>query len=116
MFCAVFLCSLGFAFAGATRKTRCHELPDDYSRNTIRHACGATGIGAVVTFHSWRLVSASIWSPLVWRVERNQQCAIYFAFLVWDSVRARHTSAAETAARPRQGRRSRNVMTMVALS
>jgi hypothetical protein len=43
-------------------------------------------------------------------------CAIYFAFLVWDSVRARHTSVAETAARPSQGRRSRNVMTVVALS
>jgi hypothetical protein len=36
--------------------------------------------------------------------------------LVWDSVRARHTSIAETAVRPSQGRRSRNVMTMVALS
>jgi len=29
---------------------------------------------------------------------------------------ARHTAIAETAARPSQGRRSRNVMTMVALS
>jgi len=26
-------------------------MPDDYSRNTIRHACGATGIFAVVTSH-----------------------------------------------------------------
>ena len=41
---------------------------------------------------------------------------IYFAFLVWDSVCPRHTAVAETAARPSQGRRSRNVMTMVALS
>jgi hypothetical protein len=48
--------------------------------------------------------------------QRNRLRAIYFVFLVWDSVRARHTSIAETAPRPSQGRRSRNVMTMVALS
>ena len=36
--------------------------------------------------------------------------------LVWDSVRARHTAKAETAARPSHGRRSRDVMTMLALS
>ena len=36
--------------------------------------------------------------------------------LVWDSVCARHTAMAETAARPSQGRRSRNVMAMLALS
>ena len=63
---------------------------------------------------------AAIRSPLVRGAKRSQQssrlCAIYFAFLVWDSVRARHTSIAETAVRPSQGRRSRNVMTMVALS
>ena len=40
---------------------------------------------------------------------------VNFAFLVWDSVRARHTAIAETAVRPSQGRRSRNVITMVAL-
>jgi hypothetical protein len=41
-----------------------------------------------------------------------------FILLAWFgiSVCARHTSIAETAARPSQGRRSRNVMTMVALS
>ena len=43
-------------------------------------------------------------------------CAIYFASLVWDSVCACHTAIAETAARPSQGRRNRNVMIMVALS
>jgi hypothetical protein len=36
--------------------------------------------------------------------------------LLWDSVRARHTAMPETAARPSQGRRSRNVRTMLALS
>jgi len=35
---------------------------------------------------------------------------------VSDSVCARHTAMAETAARPSQGRRSKNVMTMFALS
>ena len=50
---------LGFAFVGAARKTRCHELPDDYTRNTIRHSYGATGIGAVVTFHLCCLVFGS---------------------------------------------------------
>jgi len=39
-----------------------------------------------------------------------------FAFLVWDSVCARNTAIEETATRPSQGRRSRNVMTMVTLS
>ena len=57
---------------------------------------------------------------VVWRTgcnqQRNRPCAIYFAFLVWDSVRARHTAIAETAVRPSQGRRSRNVMIIVALS
>jgi hypothetical protein len=53
---------------------------------------------------------------VLWRTGCNRPCAIYFAFLVWDSVRARHTAIAETAVRPSQGRRSRNVMTMVALS
>jgi hypothetical protein len=48
--------------------------------------------------------------------ERNQLCAIYLAFLVWDSLCSSHTAIAETAARPSQGRRSRNVMTMLALS
>jgi hypothetical protein len=43
-------------------------------------------------------------------------CAIYFASLVWDSVCACHTAIAETAVRPSQGTRSRNVMTMVTLS
>ena len=62
----------------------------------------------------------AIWSAVVCRAECDQQRsrlrAIYLAFLVWDSVCARHTALAETAARPSQGRRSRNVMTMVALS
>ena len=41
-----------------------------------------------------------------------------FILLAWFgiSVCARHTAVAETAARPSQGRRSRSVMTMVALS
>src|SRR5262245_638922 len=39
-----------------------------------------------------------------------------FAFSVWDSVCARHTAIEETATRTSQGRRRRNVMTMVALS
>ena len=39
-----------------------------------------------------------------------------FAFSVWDSVCARHTSIEEIATRPSQGRRSRNVMTIVTLS
>jgi hypothetical protein len=59
----------------------------------------------------------AIRSAVVRRTERHQQRnrlrAIYFAFLVWDSVRARHTSIAETAPRPSQGRRSRNVMTFI---
>jgi hypothetical protein len=63
---------------------------------------------------------AAIRSPLGRASQSNQQCnqpcEMYFAFLVWDSVRARHTSIAETAVRPSQGRRSRNVITMVALS
>ncbi len=62
----------------------------------------------------------AIRSPLVRRAKRSQQrnrlCAIYFALLVWDSVRARHSAIAETAVRPSQGRRSKNVITMVALS
>jgi hypothetical protein len=41
--------------------------------------------------------------------QRNRLCAIYFAFLVWDSAYARHTAIAEAAVRPNQGRRSRNV-------
>jgi len=48
--------------------------------------------------------------------QRNRLCAIYFAFLVWDSVCARHNAIDEAAVRANQGRRSRNVMTMVALS
>jgi len=62
---------------------------------------------------------AAIRSAVIRRPEcgqqRNRLREIYFAFLVWDSVCARHTELAETAARPSQGRRSRNVMTMVAL-
>ena len=38
-----------------------------------------------------------------------------FAFSVWDSVCAPHIAIEETATRPSQGRRSRNVMTMLAL-
>jgi hypothetical protein len=57
---------------------------------------------------------------VVWRTgcnqQRNRPCALCFAFLVWYSVRARHTAIADTAVRPSQGRRSRNVITMVALS
>src|SRR5437660_7329156 len=48
--------------------------------------------------------------------QQSELCAIYFAFLAWDSVRARHIASAETAMRPSHGRRSRNVMTMFALS
>jgi hypothetical protein len=36
--------------------------------------------------------------------------------LVWDSVCARNTAIEETATRPSQGRRSRNVISMVTLS
>jgi hypothetical protein len=68
------------------------------------------------------LVSDALPFGRLWYGEPNAAssavgCAqFYFAFLVWDSVRARHTSIAETAVRPSQGRRSKNVITMVALS
>src|SRR5215472_2361080 len=39
-----------------------------------------------------------------------------FAFSVWDSVCASHTAIEEAAKRPSQGRKSRNVMTVVTLS
>jgi len=42
--------------------------------------------------------------------------AIYFAFLVSDSVRPLHIAVAESAMRPSHGRRSRTVMTMLMLS
>ena len=66
------------------------------------------------------LISDALPFGRLWYGEPNaassRLCAIYFAFLVWDSARARHTAIAEAAVRPSQGRRSRNVMTMVALS
>jgi hypothetical protein len=34
-----------------------------------------------------------------------------FCFMVWDSLRPRHTSIAETALRPSQGRRSKTYVT-----
>jgi hypothetical protein len=33
--------------------------------------------------------------------QRNRLCAIYFASWFWDSVRARHSAIAETAAPPK---------------
>jgi hypothetical protein len=68
------------------------------------------------------LISDALPFGLLWYGEPNAvsnaigYAQFILAFLVWDSVHARHTSIAETAVRPSQGRRSRNVMTMVALS
>src|ERR1051325_2577124 len=50
------------------------------------------------------------------RRQRNRATSNYFAFLASDSVRAFHITVAESAMLPSHGRRSRNVITMFALS